>query len=497
MDFVPDDAGADAISALVGATGATRDQAAHLLAAAGQDLQQAAELFFSGGAEAPGGGQGRPAADSNRGNYLPPPPPQRNAASVYDAYDGAGAGAGAGAYGAEDFVRAPDRTTRQTLIGGAGSIVPLAASSFSGHRTINAPFAGVASHTADTHDKKLAKIFRPPFGLLFKGSLEEAKASCREEKKWILVNIQDETDFQCLVLNRDVWSDDFIEAVVQCSFVLLQWSVDSPAGRQYVQLYEPGRPLAFPYVAVLDPETGALVKTITGPQTAEKLAEKFSDFLEKNPTSFTKPVAMRGVPGPAPAAVVSLVDSPERIKPPPGYGGSSSSSNSSSSSSTNVGNDSSISSTSGAVGSKRRALNEPSTGETAAAVESGLSIVDIRAGSGGSGAAADSGNGDSQSRKFKVSFRLPDNKRIAMEFNSGTTIYEIFSYLVKEKLPPDAGGYLDLFVDFPPRSVLGGVDTGGAREGRQELMAGLLQSVLAEPCMAGQMVTVKLTPAQG
>ena len=36
----------------------------------------------------------------------------------------------------------------------------------------------------------LATLFRPPFELMFSGSFQEAKLVAREQKRWLLINIQ-------------------------------------------------------------------------------------------------------------------------------------------------------------------------------------------------------------------------------------------------------------------------------------------------------------------
>ena len=57
-----------------------------------------------------------------------------------------------------------------------------------------------------TKEERLARLFRPPFNLISQLSLDDAKLKARKKKKWIMINIQDSTVFQCQVLNRDLWS---------------------------------------------------------------------------------------------------------------------------------------------------------------------------------------------------------------------------------------------------------------------------------------------------
>lgn len=57
-------------------------------------------------------------------------------------------------------------------------------------------------------------------------SLLQARATAREQTKWLMVNIQDPTEFTCQMLNRDLWSDETVKEFVRESFVFLQvrWS---------------------------------------------------------------------------------------------------------------------------------------------------------------------------------------------------------------------------------------------------------------------------------
>lgn len=159
------------VARFVSITSASVEDATRFLLTTNSDLEQAVELYLAG-------------SDM--------PTSRSETSSRPDIEDG--------------YVRTPDKTTRLTLLAPMGrSIVPPASSLFSSsNRAVNAPFTGLSSATADSHDRKLARIFKPPHRLLFKGTLDAAKKCCAIDKKWLLVNIQDETDFSCLVLNRCV-----------------------------------------------------------------------------------------------------------------------------------------------------------------------------------------------------------------------------------------------------------------------------------------------------
>lgn len=98
--------------------------------------------------------------------------------------------------------------------------------------------------------RRLADLFRPPFDIMYKGAFEEvtqkkldrsdhalarvadplpiyiitlkARAAAREGKKWLLINVQDQSEFACQVLNRDLWSDSIVKEILKESFIFLQ-----------------------------------------------------------------------------------------------------------------------------------------------------------------------------------------------------------------------------------------------------------------------------------
>lgn len=276
---------------------------------------------------------------------------------------------------------------------------------------------------------------------------------------------------------RDVWSDDFLSAVVQCSFVLIQWSIDSAAGRQYLQLYESGKEMTFPYIALLDPQTGALVRKFAGPHTAETLAEKISDFLEKNPTSFTKPVFIRGVHDTGnEKSIISLVDSPTTAAVV--------------NSELSVINKK-IEDTKRTSSGLKRARDVESEQDTAQAsnFENGLRVLDymIPVESESQDMMVSEG---SKTGAFKLSFKLPDNKRVSAEFDSDTTMLDIFSHVINKRLSANTSGFVDLLVGFPPKSILNSVNWGNSSS---DSIKSVLGNMLARESMSGQLVTVKLT----
>ncbi|CAG0914980.1 unnamed protein product [Notodromas monacha] len=100
---------------------------------------------------------------------------------------------------------------------------------------------------------RLEDIFRPPIDLIFTGSFDEAKEFGARENRWLLVNIQNNQEFKCQVLNRDVWSDKRIKKLVREHFVFWQAYNDTDDGERFSMFYPVTK---WPYIAVLDPRTG-------------------------------------------------------------------------------------------------------------------------------------------------------------------------------------------------------------------------------------------------
>lgn len=137
--------------------------------------------------------------------------------------------------------------------------------------------------------RRLANLFRPPFDIMEKCNIDMAKTLGRQQKKWILVNIQNATEFVCQVLNRDFWSDKKIKSKVRENFIFLQFQHDSPNGEQYINFYHVGE---YPHIAILDPLTGERVhKFIEGNvpdvdewiEQVDEFLSRFSLFGDQNP----------------------------------------------------------------------------------------------------------------------------------------------------------------------------------------------------------------------
>ena len=134
---------------------------------------------------------------------------------------------------------------------------------------------------------------------------DQARQQGKEGEKWILVNIQDPSIFDCQVLNRDIWKNPGIMDTVKENFIFMQYTKDDPKGNQYVQYYFQNKDSqeAYPHIAIVDPRTGEQVKVWSGPPTPKAMdfLMQLHEFLDryslkasaKNPVAKRKPEAKK------------------------------------------------------------------------------------------------------------------------------------------------------------------------------------------------------------
>lgn len=193
---------------------------------------------------------------------------------------GGGAGAGAGnSAGEEQEIRAPDATqTMRLMDDGMGGGAPmmhmnpeyqlmrdmmeeqLAQSAFSApvgldaRAAVNAAAAERGLHAGDEEDEddefrydeekddmeedgddevqvmagapqppRLSDMFAAPSHLIHKaGGFQGARTVAKDSKRWLLVNIQKDSEFASHALNRDVWRDELVENLIREGFIFWQ-----------------------------------------------------------------------------------------------------------------------------------------------------------------------------------------------------------------------------------------------------------------------------------
>lgn len=118
-------------------------------------------------------------------------------------------------------------------------------------------------------------------------SWDDARTLGKEDKKWIMVNLQDMNDFNCQALNRDIWKDEDVQDMVKEHFLFLQYDKDYPDAEEYITFYFPNQGHEnldnYPHVSIIDPRTGEQVKVWSGrpfPSAPDFRAE-LAEFLDR------------------------------------------------------------------------------------------------------------------------------------------------------------------------------------------------------------------------
>lgn len=244
-------------------TGVTADVGEQMIEACNGDLQLAVEMHMDGGGNPPETrlSSKQPMATTTNsavkdGEEVRAPIPQKREILVEDApvFGFRGRRPARSVFdGFRDF-QAEARQQEQLLLQGTASVT-------SKHQT-------------------LEDLFRPPIDLTFKGTFASARDEGTSLNKWLMVNIQNVQEFSCQTLNRDVWSNGAVRSIVQEHFILWQVYHDSEEGRKYMQFYKVKN---WPYVAVLDPQTGEKLAEWSNLDHA-KFCEHAAEFLSLHPS---------------------------------------------------------------------------------------------------------------------------------------------------------------------------------------------------------------------
>jgi len=131
----------------------------------------------------------------------------------------------------------------------------------------------------------LAEMYRAPYEIMSRVPWDVAREEGKANEKWLLVNIQDSSVFDCQVLNRDLWKDKMVQETVREHFIFLQFSKDDPKASAYIQYYFQGSDVSdnYPHIAIVDPRTGEQMKVWSGPplvKTADFLMQ-LHEFLDR------------------------------------------------------------------------------------------------------------------------------------------------------------------------------------------------------------------------
>lgn len=148
----------------------------------------------------------------------------------------------------------------------------------------------------------LAQLFQPPVDIISNLSWADARDEGKEQEKWLLVNVQDPSVFDCSALNRDIWRNAQVKETIKENFIFMQFNKDDPKAAQYVNYYlthNRDNESIYPHIAIVDPRTGEQVKIWSGspiPSASDFLMD-LHEFLDryslkafaKNPVATRKP----------------------------------------------------------------------------------------------------------------------------------------------------------------------------------------------------------------
>lgn len=128
--------------------------------------------------------------------------------------------------------------------------------------------------------RTLEELFKPPLDIMHQEDWQSTRDHAVNTNRWLLVNIQDPKEFQCQVLNRDLWSNPGVKTIIREHFVFWQQYKESDEAERYMTFY---RISQWPYIAIIDPRTGENMVTWTHIE-AEGFPELITEFLSLHPT---------------------------------------------------------------------------------------------------------------------------------------------------------------------------------------------------------------------
>src|SRR5690606_30307618 len=118
--------------------------------------------------------------------------------------------------------------------------------------------------------RDLAALFRPPVDIIVRRDWNSLLEQARQQNRWILVNIQDASEFACQVLNRDCWSNNELKEFIKKHMLFWQDYKKNPDGARVVGYYGIK---SVPAIFIVDPRTAENVHTVSKRNPAEVLNE--------------------------------------------------------------------------------------------------------------------------------------------------------------------------------------------------------------------------------
>uniref|UniRef100_A0A182K3W6 UAS domain-containing protein n=1 Tax=Anopheles christyi TaxID=43041 RepID=A0A182K3W6_9DIPT len=135
---------------------------------------------------------------------------------------------------------------------------------------------------------RLEALFMPPFDILFSGGFDQAQRHGNSVDRWLLVNLQDDLNFSCQTLNRDLWSDAQLKDFMRHHLVFWQQSNKTTDGAKFKTFY---KVRSEPYIGMIDPRTGEEVRNLSGNDLSPaRFLETLKAFLVENKSPHGKEI---------------------------------------------------------------------------------------------------------------------------------------------------------------------------------------------------------------
>ncbi|XP_058121565.1 UBX domain-containing protein 7 [Anopheles ziemanni] len=136
---------------------------------------------------------------------------------------------------------------------------------------------------------RLEALFMPPFDILFSGGFDLAQRHGRSVDRWLLVNLQDDLNFSCQTLNRDLWSDAQLKEFMRRHLVFWQQSNKTTDGAKFKTFYKVH---SEPYIGMIDPRTGEEVRNFSSDDLSSpsRFLQTLKAFLVENKSPHGKEI---------------------------------------------------------------------------------------------------------------------------------------------------------------------------------------------------------------
>ena len=331
-------------------------------------------------------------------------------------YRGLGRGASEGVFASsppdeydEEGIRRPDSVKNIRLI---------SSSSSSTHNS--------RALTASADDPSVEWMFPPPIHISFPGTLAEARDMAKQQRKWLIVNLQSHTEFASHMLNRDTWSNEMIETMLRENFVFWQRGHTSDDGRSYMDMYKVSEG-DLPHVAIIDSRTGAKLVNMKGFIEPDNMCISLVEFLDSNSFDKMKAPKERNIDATQSNSLENLATSAERHSYLSGICRNASS-----------GVDFSV--TNGSIS----AFVSSSTSDPLNAKNSSISVDR----SDNYGPVLDEPV-VSDENVCRISFKLPSGKNEVRRFRKGDSVRSVYAFV---KTKAESGKPFDLHTTYPPRT---------------------------------------------